>query len=1844
MGFDGTIQEITLSMHGDIQSAPCVEVQQADTASRKVRIHLRTFDGLKYTIPYTAKAALAVQKKDGTRVYDECEIEEESQILVTLSTQTIACTGKQRAQIYIYTSEGDIKTQPFYINVPRAVYSEDAIKSSDEYGILLEKKLEYEEALDSMLPLAESAQKNAESAAENAKIVEESMQKIGNKAIPNGFDYDEDYNLYLTSDGERIGDPVTIIAGSGGGGGSVSSSTVTLKATSSTSINAAVDDEVKISFDVTSLDDGAPTGDLTCEIYVNDIKKINKTIPQGSNTINVTSYLAAGDNKIKVKCTDVYGMFKILFYTVSMIDLRITSTFDSSQIYSDTIPYKYTAHGEVEKTIHILLDDTEVYNLTTSLTNRQTTVNLSPETHGVHTLDVYATATLNGQEIESEHLRYEILYVTESGKDILIASLCNVDKVKQGELVQITYSVYNPAALYNDVELSITCAGKTTTQTVNVGRDQQTWSVRNYPVGEVTFEITSGDVSKSHAITVSESDLDIEAVTNDLELYLTSAGRANNELDPATWTYGDVATSFSGVNWSTSGWITDDDGDTALRLMGGATAEIAFKPFESDLKSYGKTLEFEFAVRDVNKRDAVLIECMDGDIGIKFTADTATLKSQLSEISCKYCEDKKLRVTFVIESKSDYRMMQVYLNGVLSGATQYATSDIFKQDTPATIKIGSEYCTLDLYTIRSYTAPLTHIEAKDNYIADLQDIAAKTELVEANDIYNQYGVIQYSKVKDKIPVMTITGNLPQSKGDKQDVEILFEHNTDPSLSYEDTATVLDVQGTSSQWYIRKNYKGKTSAAHQHMSGQMPSKVFCTKADYAEATGTHNTQNANLIETLYDTKTPAQEADPRCRTTIAGYPIVIFHKAAEDSEPVFIGKYNYNFDKGSAEVFGFDGTYDVECWEFKDNTSAPCNFTDNVTTENWSNSFEARYPEDSADITRFKVMHDWVVSTKDDLNKFKTEFEDHFDLDRCLIYYVYTSLMLMVDQRAKNMFLTYWATTDKWEPWFYDNDTCLGINNEGRLVFDYYHEDIDQLDGANVYNGQNSVLWTNFRQAFADEIKTCYQNLRNKGKLTKEIIKDRFITQGSDKWSAAIYNEDADYKYVSMLRSDNNAGNLYQITGTGEHHLEYFIDGRIDYYDSKWYASDYANDYVSLRIYTPTEWSGVTPNADITVIPFSAMYAGVRYKANGELQQTRAMAGDTVLFEAPDETFNDTETAIYGASNLSSLGDLAPLYCGSIDVSKATRLTTLKIGDATEGYSNPNLTEVAVGANRLLKSIDVRNCPNLTSLDVSGCVNIQEIYATDSGITGVDLPVGGYVKVLHLPYTLKNLTIKDQLYIEDLTIADMDDMTTLNIENAPTVDVLDILDKATNLKYVRLVKMNWTFDTSEEMLHMILMNYGGLDDNGDPMETANISGTCHIKSLTGADYAKIKEAFPYMTITYDNLTSYVYTMAGDLTTILHTQEVANGGNAVSPLATGAISTPSKSSDAQYTYTYTNGWTTDKTQAINGTPDPNVWTKVEGDRYVYPVFKATLRSYDIKFYNRSTLLETVTTPYGSVPVYSGDTPVSSEGSADDYPFIGWGTSSSATSAIDLPTCTGTASYYAIFGNPYELAEIEDDWTAIMASIDDGSYKTKYAIGNYKPLNLGDEGVVNMQIVAKDLDELADNSGTAALTWIAMGLLTTSHGMNPTRAGDSGAYTEGTGTIGGWEKSEMRTHLKETIKPMIPSEVSSNIVEIKRSQPAYDTAGSKYTQETTDDVWIPAYDEVYSKTSPYKLCYPYSDDTRRIKKKPNGTATDWWLRSADYTSSFYSIVSSGYTSNYYANVTNGVALSFSTGISKS
>ena len=600
--------------------------------------------------------------------------------------------------------------------------------------------------------------------------------------------------LYLAQDGITINDSAVTLPSGGGSGGS--SAAVTLKnLLDSNVLTVAVggDANLKFSFESSEDDSGG-----TAYIYIGGNLKGTAAIVTGENILNIGQYVGEGANEVKITCTDIYSNSKSLSYVVNAISLKITSTFDDTKTYSGDISVRYIPYGAIEKTIHFIVDGVDTTDIVSESGKQQTHV-IPAMYHGTHLLKIYATTTVGGNTIKSNELLFDILCTEESATTPMIASAYSIDTVTQGELVNIPYIVYDPSNMEAEISLTIKQGDEiysTTTRTVD--RTRQNWSTRNYPIGDVEFVITYGNIHKSHVITVVKNDIDVSVKETDLEFQLRAAGRSNSDNDRDVWVSGDITTTFEYINWESTGWVNDENGDTTLRLSGDAKATINFMPFKSDARETGRTIEIEFAIRDVNNRDAVAISCLSGGIGFTVKADTAILSSEQSVIDCKYTDEKKVLVSFVIEPKSDYRLMSVYLNGVQSKVTRYVENDNLQQTVPVNITVGSPYCSIDLYAIRSYDTALTKEEIRDNYIASIQDVSEQLAVYEDNNIYDDFGNLSYSKLQSKIPSMIIIGDLPTYKGDKKKVTIVYYDPQNPSLCFEASATI-DVQGTSSQW-------------------------------------------------------------------------------------------------------------------------------------------------------------------------------------------------------------------------------------------------------------------------------------------------------------------------------------------------------------------------------------------------------------------------------------------------------------------------------------------------------------------------------------------------------------------------------------------------------------------------------------------------------------------------------------------------------------------------------------------------------------------------------------------------------------------------------------------------------------------------------------------------------------------------------------------------------------------------------------------------------------------------------------------------------------------------------------
>lgn len=1240
--------------------------------------------------------------------------------------------------------------------------------------------------------------------------------------------------------------------------------------------------ETLIKYTYSSTLSGEETGEGIATYTLNNKQVASETINQGEVSFNIGKYLALGDNILVVQVTDSYGATRKLTFKINAVSIAVTSTFDDSKAYTGAISFPYTPMGAVEKTIHFLVDDKETGTYITSVSNRQQTYSIPAQAHGAHTLDVYATATINDTEVESDHLRYDIISIVSGNNTPVIASSFRTAEVEQFGTLLIPYIVYNPATTTSDITLS---ANGTVISDQTIDRTRQTWSYRAETPGELELKIACGSVSKTFNLTVRESEIDVRPEEADLVLFLTSVNRSNNEEGKNIWNYREIFAVLTAFNYATNGWIKTVDGFVALRVNGDARVTIPYNSFANDFRSTGKTIEFEFETRDVTDYDSVILSCMNAGIGLEVTAQKAIFRSEQTSIETQFKEDERVRISFVIEKKAENRLIFVYINGEICGLIQYPEQDNFTQPNPAGISIGSSDCTADIFNIRVYDNALNRYQLLDNYIADMDNLELKRKLYARNNIYDDYGNLSYEKLANQNISFTIVGELPTFKGDKKTVTLVYEDREHPERSWVATGVEIDVQGTSSQWYPRKNFKTKCkqgftmTATGEHadkvaiFEEEIPVNVFCFKADFAESSGVHNTGMARLIDYILRGMgflTEAQKADPRVRTTVNGRPSVMWHQASEDAEKTSLGKYNFNNDKSTNETFGFKAG--CESWEILNNTSDRVLFkrSDYITVDSegnieWLKDFEARYPDGNEDYTNLKRLTDWLVSVKDNPTKFRTEADQYLDMNFMLSYYTITELFAMVDQRAKNMFLT---TFDgiRWICIFYDNDTVCGLNNEGVAAFDYTVEYHDQIGNKDVWNGAESTLWNNIEQAYSKEIAAMYAEMRSKKLLTYEECIRFFDTEQGDAWCEAVYNEDSWYKYVRPLLDEGNGSYLYAAQGSRKMHRRWWLYNRFKYMDSKYIAGDYKNDFATLRLYTPSEWEGVEPNADMTITSYAGQYVNVQY--GSYTVGTRSQKNIPVHIKAPAIQFNDTETIIFGAGQISSLGDISSLYPGSVDVSKMTKLVELIIGSGAEGYRNTNMEVLSVGANNLLRKLDIRNCPNLKqAIDLALCSNIREIWAEGTGTSAVVLPEGGNLTLLHLPDTITNLTVRNQTELTDagLVLVGVQNLSTIRWENTNKANVLSIIDRClsldeSKLERVRLIGISGYSDNLNTLVELSKLK--GVDENGNNTDKAIVTGSYHVETVTEGKLVAVKEVFPELTITYttikpNSITTFVF---------------------------------------------------------------------------------------------------------------------------------------------------------------------------------------------------------------------------------------------------------------------------------------------------------------------------------------------------------------------------------------------------
>ena len=578
---------------------------------------------------------------------------------------------------------------------------------------------------------------------------------------------------------------------------------------------------------------------------------------------------------------------------------------------------------------------------------------------------------------------------------------------------------------------------------------------------------------------------------------------------------------------------------------------------------------------------------------------------------------------------------------------------------------------------------------------------------------------------------------------------------------------------------------------------------------------------------------------------------------------------------------------------------------------------------------WQAFYSWVVTSSNE--EFVRDLDQWCVRSAVEFWYAFTHYYTMMDSRAKN---TFWhfaktgkyrkitnpiedmfhvykvssdaqlvaGTTNEWtgtftdpdtpfnvsneyyteyafDLWDYDNDTALGIDNNGELIFPYGKEDRDYKTAGDpasgyVFNGAGSVFWRRLSDLCTSEIASIF-NTVNEQFFSAENLIEQFDTF-QECYPEAVWQLDIQRKYIRPFTGDTN-GNAK--TRQSKRFLESMMQGRKKYQRRQWIKDQYyyfgskyklnniTEDFFYLDCYTGPDDALITElkqqgrneeaaqyvgsNWDLTITPYQDMYINASF---GETAKSpiRAHAGEPIEMTCPFTSMNNTRIYIYGASRLKALAGkaiknesdeiigaegLASLYIGVHSIEKTDKLQHLYMGTDKPTYRNANFTKLTLNENSpILETLDIRNCGSLAGeLKLGGCNNLRTIEAEGTNISLITLPSSSQITTLHIPSTVTNLALFSAYNLQDFYIKnkatgeiDYSNLRSLIVDssdNSNNINWMSIAGECINkLNYLHLLKLKNSFIEDIDELSKFAARKQAIEENDNLI---NLTGTIKV---------------------------------------------------------------------------------------------------------------------------------------------------------------------------------------------------------------------------------------------------------------------------------------------------------------------------------------------------------------------------------------------------------------------------------
>ena len=1468
----------------------------------------------------------------------------------TLETAIAAVEGKARAKgrcITYETAQGKWETKQFK---GTNIESWEQAASWEDFGgdgtvksvTLNGKKLEPGEDGNVAITISEtevdeSLNASSTNPVQNAAVTAKLMEIEASTVLGMNAELSDDgssVRLALTNKSGAEIASTDIPAGSGGGGGDASTTKIVLDAAVSKTIIKEGDSAMltwTYDHQYSSGDEkGTSTGQkATVSIEMKRGATVmyadtQHDVSKGTYTLDLTKYLLLGTTDIYVRATTTdpttgKTQTRQSYVSVKAVTLALSSSFNIAECVakggygvSEAVSIPFAVSGSGDKTVTLYLDGHQWDSQTvkrSGTTNGSFSLSMSGVSIGRHTVQIVAEMEASAElTLKSESIYFDILKAGQNapyigtkltfgdGRIFADDHLTPTIETGQYEQVRFDFVAYDPTTTPATVGV---WRDGIRTQTVSVPRTTQVYTNRFLEQGDVAMVLKCGTTEYKLNVKVTESGIDLSEATAGLVLKLTAAGRSNAESEPAEWRYNDVQTVFEGFDWQSNGWTGD-----ALKLTNGANVEIGYKPFGNDATTTGATYEMELTCTNVTDRRGTVVDCMTGGVGFRLTTQEALMRTGAgSEVGTKFASGLTLKIAFVVQEKKGSRLMTLYVNGILCGAKQYASTDSLLQAEPTNIKITSESADVEVRNLRIYNRALGDDEELANYMVDRPTSDEMVVLFEKNQVMDDEGTdVDIDKLRAMgKSVMRIVGdvNLVNQTNNKKfevPVDIYFYSAYGKEYDFIIYQCGLRIQGTSSTTYPRKNYRIYFSRSTKYGTklyvngvevadfkysfkpGARPIDIFCLKADFSDSSSTHNTGAVRIVNDIWKRcgwLTPPQMAykgNYDVRIGVDGFPIDLFYDNNGTGENVYLGKYNFNNEKsGSGIIYGFEGiegfndeaTLNGErnkciCLEFLNNSETLCLFgTSNMDT--FDDALEFRFKADDTwatahedDKAAVKRLWEWIYSCKGNPTKFLNEYAEYFGNDSPFAWYLITDYFMAVDNRAKNMMLVTWDG----KIWYfipYDMDTVFGERNDSVLKYDYTitWETMDESIGSYAFAGHDSVLWELVRGC-PDKLREVADKLRST--MSLEYVLKVFNEEMMGNWCERIYNKDGIYKYIKPLTEGVTTADgttsyydyLYALQGSRYAHRTYTIQNRFALLDSQYVCGTYRKD--SFAAYFGYKFG--SDNRKIRITASERYFFGYGY-TSGTPHESAVLAEDTgsqvELTLDTDLIVNDPQY-IYGASRIMGLDltDVSHAILQTLNLNNCSALRTL---DVSCGQTQTTLNALLVNGCRNLRTLNMTGLKSgsFTGIDLSNNTKLETLKAGKTALTGVNFAQGAPLTSVTLPATLQTLELRylGKLTTSGLTLEGTSNINRLVVDNCPGVDWQTLHARCGNVKYLRVTGIDMEGDGS---LLASLMQTGGVDENGGNVESCRLVGTYRLtRYVDDETYAAYIEHYPELNI-------------------------------------------------------------------------------------------------------------------------------------------------------------------------------------------------------------------------------------------------------------------------------------------------------------------------------------------------------------------------------------------------------------